>query len=169
MVKKEKKRKKAHAISGYISRNVISKLIGKNSPTRPCPVQTHGLAQCLANRQHATNACHTNEKETTFSEGPWTEMVRDLETVLRREGWTNTECLTWKDQGDPQESSFQILKGISHLILLQRGKKTWAMVRRAVEIKLWALFDIKSNGSKLFLIDDVKAGVGWSSITLAAF
>lgn len=52
--------KKAHVISGYINRNITSKLIGRHSPTRPCPVQTYGLAQCLANRYHAKNTCRTN-------------------------------------------------------------------------------------------------------------
>lgn len=40
--------KKANVIFGDINRNIISKLIGRNSSTQLCPGQTSGLAQCLA-------------------------------------------------------------------------------------------------------------------------
>lgn len=53
--------KKANVIFGYINRNITSKSTGRNNPTQLCPVKTSGLAQYLANRQHSTNTCHTNE------------------------------------------------------------------------------------------------------------
>lgn len=76
---------KGNVIFGYINRNVTSKLTGKKCPTQ-LSVQTSGLAQCIANRQHSINTCHTNEWIPHFQIDPETKMVRDLETVLRREG-----------------------------------------------------------------------------------
>lgn len=78
--------KTANIIFGYINRKRTSKLIGRNSLTRLCPVQTSGLAWCLAPRQHSTNPCHTNEWIPHFQMDLGTKMVRDLEAVLRREG-----------------------------------------------------------------------------------
>lgn len=56
------KNKQTYVFSDYINRNITLKLIGRNSPTRPCPIQMYGLVQCFANRHHAKITCHTNER-----------------------------------------------------------------------------------------------------------
>lgn len=77
--------KKAHVISVYINRNITSKLIGRNSPTRPHPVQKCGLAQCLAIGIMQQILVTQIKGYHAFQIDLETKMVRDLETVCRRE------------------------------------------------------------------------------------
>lgn len=116
-------KKKTNIIFSYISRNTTSKLIGRNSPIRLCPAPTSGLARCLAHRQHSTNTCHTNEWIPHFQMDLETKMVRDLETVLRREGWTNREMFNLeKTKETHMRAVFNYLKEF-HIWFCSRGGK----------------------------------------------
>lgn len=139
--------KTANIIFGYINRNRTSKLIGRNSPTQLCPIQTSGLAQCLAPRQHSTNTCHTNEWIPHFQMDLETKMVRDLETVLRRERWTNREMFNLEETKETHmRAVFNYLKEFHIWFCSRGGKNGRSMVRRYTEIKLgssrkWDLLD----------------------------